>query len=428
MKKIVPASFTVALFLALSFTGAGNPSPDRAAGWEPIGPNGGRMNALAANPADIDEVFALAASVPGRLFRTADGGKSWSKAAVLSMYAQDATVCPAAPDVLYAVSYDRLHKSKDRGTTWTEWSFRCKSFYPRGRIAVDSKNPKKVYIAGRSGGWMAVLSSSDEGRHWTLATLSQDSSNYNGNACDIVSSPSHPQVLYMGGYATVFGVSNLRIFKSSDRGKTWRNVTGDILQAGNAARALAVDPKNPERVFAGTDKGIYRSLSGGTTWQEVKGSAKSIAALSFDRTDSRVLYAGTGMYGTGPLACYKSSDGGSTWNNVAKSIGGGWITRIAAEGAKAFVSTNAGVYRSLNGGASWRASNTGIVASDITTMAVAPASPAVVFAEVQSIAFFKTLDGGKRWNRMPYFYRCESISRFAVHPADAKKVFILAGG
>ena len=104
------------------------------------------------------------------------------------------------------------------------------------------------------------------------------------------------------------------IMRSTDEGETWRRVgIGQGLHSDALVRSLASNPDRSDTIFAGTDKGLYRSDDAGEQWQPVNSSLSDycVWALAIDAAEPQVMFAGTGT--PTPAALFKSTDGGTTW-------------------------------------------------------------------------------------------------------------------
>ncbi|MDE3054180.1 MAG: glycosyl hydrolase, partial [Gemmatimonadota bacterium] len=140
-----------------------------------------------------------------------------------------------------------------------------------------------------------------------------------GRVTTVVGVPQEPMTFYMG--ATGGG-----IWKTTDAGLTWRNVSDDQLRVGSIG-SLAVAPSDPSVVYAGTGEreprgqsstwgdGIYKSTDAGKTWKWMGLAATtSIAQLRVDPRDPDVVYAAAegSRWTFGPdRGIYKSTDGGA---------------------------------------------------------------------------------------------------------------------
>ena len=236
-----------------------------------------------------------------------------------------------------------------------------------------------TYYAGGLGG---LFKTTDGGITWE--------SIFNGKPVSSVSAitvvPNLPSRIYIGT-----GESNLRndvafgdgVWRSDDAGKTWTHLG---LDATEHIAAIAVDPRNTDRLFVaalgpvyrpGTDRGVYRSTDGGTTWQRVlyTDDRTGASSIAIDPSNPRVLFAGMWEGWRNPYhlnsggasdGIYKSTDGGDTWTRLrGNGLPGGTMGRIAIAFAPsnpqrvyALIESNEGVlWRSDDGGSTWKLVN-----------------------------------------------------------------------
>ncbi|MGH9507179.1 MAG: WD40/YVTN/BNR-like repeat-containing protein, partial [Terriglobales bacterium] len=202
----------------------------------------------------------------------------------------------------------------------------------------------------------------------------------------IAVAPSDPNIVYVGtGEADIRGDISYGdgVYKSSDGGQTWKHMG---LEATRRIGALIVDPKDPNRVFVAAlgnvfgpspQRGVYRSLDGGQTWQKVLYVNERTGAMDivFDPRNGRILYAAMWQASRTPWAMtsggpgsglYKSTDGGATWSRLSgHGLPGGVLGKIgvAVSGADPnrvyalIEAKKGGLYVSDNAGKSWRLVN-----------------------------------------------------------------------
>lgn len=224
-----------------------------------------------------------------------------------------------------------------------------------------------------------LLVSQNGGKDWQPTTLT------NTDAMALGVSPSSPQTMYAAGH-DVF-------VKSEDGGKTWQSVPADL--PGLDVHAFAVDPENPNRVFAYiVGFGLFGSEDGGIRWEALSITVPaSIHSLTLGE-DGETLYAAAGGAGL-----WQSQDGGRNW---------GAIQTIPANGAiaVAYVRTNnrlylttldpaAGLYYSENGGQTW--ASTGLNGT-LLAVAVSELDPDHVIAVNDQGDVFASRDGGISWS------------------------------
>jgi len=199
-----------------------------------------------------------------------------------------------------------------------------------------------------------------------------------GNAHALAIDPQNPNIVYA---STSGGV-----FKSVNGGANW-SAANSGLPAGYFARSLAIDPRNPSTVYAGGSCtvlgscGIFKSTDGGTNWSPANsgldGAVILVESLAIDPQNPSTVYAGT-------TACFQSS--GSP----------GWV-----EGNENLC-WRPGVFKTTNGGASWSSANSGLPWASVdfgfvTALAIDPQDPSTVYAGTVS-GVFKTTNGGISWS------------------------------
>jgi photosystem II stability/assembly factor-like uncharacterized protein len=208
----------------------------------------------------------------------------------------------------------------------------------------------------------------------------------------------HPKEL-----ATVYaGTGGLGVFKTIDAGRTWRSAGTWTPEANVSSRswinALAIDRERPSVVYAGTGSGLWISHDGGDTWSPAGLKKETVTAVAFDAATPRTLYAGT--FGKG---LFRSVDGGVNW--VASNTGikpsrflGPSIKTLSVDpgaGGVLQVGGDIGVYISGNGAVSWTPSTTP-PRRDVEVVVHDPMAPGVAYAST-TMMVYRSADGGQRW-------------------------------
>ncbi|GAC1654422.1 MAG: hypothetical protein NVS9B12_04970 [Vulcanimicrobiaceae bacterium] len=286
-------------------------------------------------------------------------------------------------------------------------------------ISGVPKAPNVFYMAPTNGG---VWKSDDYGRTWVPIFDSQPTQSVGALAV----APSDPQTIYVGS-----GEGLLRpdlstgdgIYKSVDAGKTWQHLgLRDAQQIG----AITVDPKDSRRLFVAAlghpygpneERGVFRSLDGGATFQKVfyKDENTGAASVAMDPNNPEVLYAS--MWAARHSAwfsqvfeqpersgMYKSSNGGTTWQKLSgglpASIGriGFGISRSHSNVVYAQVDAeHPALYRSNDSGTTWTAVNTEERitgrGNDFGAVTVDPIDDNTVY--VANTSTYRSTDGGK---------------------------------
>ena len=291
-------------------------------------------------------------------------------------------------------------------------------------ISGVPQEPGTYYMAPTDGG---VWKSTDFGRTWKPIFDGADT----GSIGALAVAPSDPNVIYAGSGEGLrrpdLSVGD-GIYKSVDAGKTWTHLG---LRDGQQINGLAVDPADPNNVFAAVmghpygpnkERGLYHSTDGGKTWTCAlcKNDGNTGAAtVVIDPKNPKIVYADLWasrnppwrlsdvlqLYSDGGV--YKSTDGGTTWTQLHGGLPGK-LGRVGLAVAPsddsrvyAWVNTDkdCGIYRSSDAGATWtkvngedRICGRG---DDFSGIAVDPSDANVVYAA--NTTFYRSTDAGKTW-------------------------------
>ena len=156
--------------------------------------------------------------------------------------------------------------------------------------------------------------------------------------------------------------------------------------------SLAVSPTDPDTIFLGDVTGLFRSADGGQQWDRF-GISEPVRSVYSDPNDPNSFFAAGGN------TIWKSVDGGLTWPAIRTDLPTGSISALASDPLDsskiyAFVSAS-GLLKSEDGGASWTVQDE-ITGAGVTSLAVKPGSPDVVYGFHTVDGFFIGTDNGKR--------------------------------
>lgn len=359
-----------------------SPSLFNGLNWRLIGPfRGGRAVAVTGIPGGGSTFFMGA--VDGGIWKTTDAGTVWAPIfdgqPVASIGALE--VAPSDPQVLYAgtgesdirsdlASGDGVYKSTDGGATWK--NIGLQDTRQISRIAIDPRDPNTVFVAALGHAYAGnpergVFKSRDGGQTWKKVL-------YKGptvGAADLAIAPDAPDVLLAAmweahrppwsTYAPLTGPGS-GLYRSIDGGETWQQLSGNGLPAGHLGRIGVAIARgtHAKRMYAAIEAdpksaGIYRSDDGGNSWARVNSDARVTSrawyfnCITVDPNDPDVLYIPN-------VAFYKLSDGGKTLSIVRGAPGGDdyhqvWID--PANSAHMVLGTDQGTTVTLNGGKTW---------------------------------------------------------------------------
>jgi photosystem II stability/assembly factor-like uncharacterized protein len=296
----------------------------------------------------------------------------------------------------------------------------------RTRAAAGVPSQPNVFYIGQVNG--GVWRSDDYGRTWN--PIFDHESTQSIGAIAVAS--SDPNIIYVssgeGLHRPDLSIGN-GIYKSTDAGKTWKHLG---LVDGQQIPALAIDPRDPNKVFAAVlghpygpseERGIYRSTDGGENWQKVISKDENTGGsdVEIDPSNPDVVYASMWEAREGPWednnqvngtggGLFKSTDGGSTWhpltNGLPKDPSQIYVA-IAPSNPRRLYATLASasgklnVYRSDDAGDSWTKITDDprpagrIGGGDLSIPKVDPKNPDLVY--VVSTVTMRSSDGGKTW-------------------------------
>lgn len=376
--------------------------------WTPIGPDGGVVLALAADP--IDAHTAYAATYRG-LFKTIDG-VHWRRLP-LGGYVGALAIDPRSPSTIYAGGQTdsgegSVVRSDDRGETWGAPAIVLQDLVVA--IAVDEQAPGTVYV---SDGYQQIGVSRDGGATW------RDGGSIDGQPLEwLVVDPDRA--------GTVYVTASDRVYRSTDFGGTWtplgrpdvNGMSGMVLVAGTPpvlvvgsydggirrsadggttwtvadsglttamVRTLTAGAKGA--VFAGTTRGVFRSEDAGRTWSATELDAHSIDTLA---VTGRTLWAS--IRGTGVT---RSTDGGATWQPASAGLGGAAGMVTVGPTGTLYLGAN-GVFHSSNHGRTWTLSAKGLVDSTIWALVPHPQRAQTIYAATGA-GVYVSEDDGESW-------------------------------
>jgi len=334
------------------------PRAEASEAWTPLGPPGGDVRSLAADPRDPR--VAYLGTADGVLYRSDDAGQAWSLPSpgfpLRGMSLDDLVV---GPDGSLFVAYWEVQgpgggvaRSTDGGRTFTL----LPGLAGQGvRALAQAAGAPQVLVAGTLGG---VFRSEDEGLTWRR--ISPPGHEEIRNVNSVVLDPRDARVIYAGTWHLPW--------KTTDAGVTWRPVRTGMIDDSDVM-TLNLDHRNPDTVFATACSGIYRSADAGGRWSRIRGipsSSRRTRAFAQDPFRPDTLYAGT------TEGLWRSEDGSLTWRlltakdlvvNAVLPLPGG-VVLLGTDGA--------GVLRSTDRGRSFAAANTGFSSRFIARVVTSP--------------------------------------------------------
>jgi len=429
-------------------------SEDGGASWTTRGrlPEPAPRSRLLGDPSDPAVLYAQAR---GALFRSGDGGVTWTAWSTFDGAGfEQLAIAPSLPSVLYAVpsaAPGELLRSTDGGGSWSATNLP----EPRlqvGSLLVDPADDRRIRVIVLRGEELFLLGSHDGGATWTDPERPVPTRTTPGLFFPtVVADPANPRTMFavpelvksrnggdtwravgreiqagsvssvaatvLGDHSLLFAAAYDRdhevVARSRDGGSTWQRLSAPDL------RLLAADPHRPSRIW-GAGLGLHRSDDRGETWQDVTPPGfDSPTDLLVDRVRPRRVFVST-LFG----GVWRTEDAGRTWIQATTGLplqddchiwgcpAVGPMAVDAGAADRVFVVVDGGLYRSTDGGDSWRR-----VGSELpwaSAAATHPTKPGRIYAGTVD-GVFASADGGRTWSRIPGF--AGDVRRLLVDPA-----------
>lgn len=277
-------------------------------------------------------------------------------------------------------------------------------------VAIDPRDKNRLYASTLDG---QVHTSQDGGKTWQLLVnlnkpqLILDQLMVDLRNSDVIYTSGHRHKL-PGGF-----------FKSTDRGKTWKE-SAEL--RNESIHAMTQSTKDPNLILVGTVNGIWKSENSGDSWQKIESKTMpvNIDSLAIDPNDTNIIYAGTWY------RAYKTVDGGKNWYLIRDGMIDDSdvfaITIDPRDPNHIIASACSGIYESFNKGEKWTKIQ-GIPSQARRTRDILqhPTIPGIVYAATTE-GFWMTTNGGKSWALTTQ--RALEINSIAVHPDEPNRVFI----
>jgi photosystem II stability/assembly factor-like uncharacterized protein len=398
-------------------------------------------------------------------FTVTPGINTWNAGELYGGSMQWLLVNPVTPTTLYAASaHAGLFRSRDGGQSWS-FQFAGGADYP----AIDPDAPHRLYLFGASG----LERSNDAGESWSTLDPKFPYTNTLGDRCSTSSIVPYVHPISDTVYALACHANYQGLIKSDDHGETWESISEGITDT--QITALAFHPKDAERIYVGTGNGhIFASSNGGVTWTHAARPVGCVGALAVNPFGDHGLWVASDdtfgdpcvlrkstrsdlttwktLTGTGE-GCFwprpsidfashfsgtvflsgfgfsglKTTDGGESWQELHPG-GGALVNAVAFHPTQSETLYLAdkweGVYKTTDGGESWTVSHQGLTALYPLEMVAHPERPDVVYARLNSEELYKGTRGGEIWERMP-------ISRVAsvqIDPITPTQIYVGRSG
>lgn len=422
-------------------------STDGAASWTPssTGLASGSVTALSVDATNPKVVYASVQNAG--VYKSNDGAETWasiSGSLPLSGAIPIAINQQSSSQLFVGTSANGVYITSDSGASWQQ-SNTGMSLFVRS-LAIDPSTPSTLYAGSLSAG---VFKSTDAGGNWNNVGL-QDQ-----NIFKMAIDPQNSTTVYAG--------TSLGLNRSLDGGESWHKLG----QRAAFVFSMVVDPRDRNQVFIGTTAGhVYRSTDGGDTWDSINNGLPpyTVRALAIDASNG-VLYAA--MEGQG---VWKSNDDGNSWlllsagildkerisslivgpdhKVYAASIGAGVLVyfnkswslastglaspniadvKLTGSGSLLAATFDAGVFRSVDGGTSWKWVGWGITTSLVTSLTPDTVNLLRIYASTPD-GVFVSGDDGQTWSSLNAGMAGVNTSSVLVDPYLPNQLYAATNG
>jgi photosystem II stability/assembly factor-like uncharacterized protein len=401
-------------------------SHDGAQTWQKVGTNTytccGFGREIHISPADSKILFIT--EPPGSFTRSLDGGQNWNAVNIHGLPANIEGITqgvslafdPSQPNTIYMGSNGAgVYKSIDGGDTWSVANQAMVDNIIKS-LAVDPTNTQRVFAGSDRG---KLYRSLDGGGTWNDITGQVPyPSEYTGEVMDITLDPTGTLYILVQGAG---------LFTSTDGGDQWRPLgKPGSLESPTFNTAVYIFGSEPTILLAAQDSGAWRYAANQPaqaptptlptpiaanpaqlpvgSWQALADLPRRVNSVAIDPTNPMVMYAGTGIYGSGGGGLYKSEDSGLTWKAVSAALGNEVTFAVGASATSpgtvfAVVGVRGDFYTSSDGAASWLkvGVNSLVGGNQATYLFTSPKDNKVLILLEDWGPFTYSLDGGQNW-------------------------------
>jgi photosystem II stability/assembly factor-like uncharacterized protein len=363
------------------------------AAWTVAGPAGGDARAFAAAPGDPSHLYL--GTTNSWLYESKDGGASWSRLAKIDPidgFVLDSIVVDASdPATLFVGAWKDsanggLWVSHDGGHSWTEPAdLKGQSIHALAQAHSDAR----ILFAGTLKG---VYRSKDTGATWQQISPAGDREIHEVESLAV--DPGNPDVVYAGTWHLPW--------KTTDGGKNWRSIKQGLIVDSDVF-SIIIDPEHTRTVYLSACSGIYKSESAGQLFHKIQGipsEARRTRALMQDPENRAVVYAGT------TEGLYKTLNGGRTFARMTDADVVVNAVYVDPRDAKhvLLATDRGGVLASTDAGATFTQSNQGLSERKVAALLVDGSDPARLYAGLVNDknygGVFRSQDGGTSWHQV----------------------------
>ena len=354
----------------------------------------------------------------GSVFRSDDGGENWKEInnGITTKWIYSMAFDPNNTSTLYLGTGGKgVFKSVNKGENWTLIGSKENGLFNPYIMffAVDPKDSNILYAGTGCG----LIKSTNGGKSW-VAMSSIPCGGVNFRAFDKI----NPNNIYLSvhTYPSEYG----GLFKSSDKGKTWVNLTNKENGLFDVA-TIALNSKDPNNIYIGTKKGVLNSLDGGLSWGNMNEGFTSLLIYSAAFSNS----VGT-IYVLTSSGVYKTENSGLEWLEMNNGLRGEYFYSFAIDSKDSnilYVSTDGGIFKTMDGGNHWDLKVKGLNIDDsIDIITIDPNNSSILYVGTSGGNVYKSVNGGESWISTNMKLANYYIEAVAVDPNNSATIYVSA--
>jgi len=386
-------------------------SRDRGRTWAKVTPTytvaGAAITTILIHPADDRQL--LYGTATGNIFKSSDGGTTWSPTRQGSAADQILSlgVVPEQADMVFAGTGSGMLRSTDFGSSWHGTGSSLPAVPLTFAVGTSGGAPA-LYAYGEG---IGLQRSTDLGERWM--PIDQK---LGGSTVHLIDSDRSGTVTYAAVGRTVLRFDAER--------SAWITVSGGL--RGGTIRALSVESDSAMAVYASTDMGVFKTVDGGQTWHQTLRRLGMAPDLLMPHP-----WIATRLFASGEQGIWVSTDRGNSWGQAQPVKDPFRVSALVFSPSNAgtiFGCTESGVISTSDGGFRWGPARFGMDPTPVVAVSIDDEDPQTVYAWGRDARGFRSLNGGLEWSSYTVPWGQGSQVRYAVDRFRPSSILAVVNG